>query len=1124
MARLPAAALARLHTVFASAAFLSALAIGSLSTFTNCKERCAQYPDEWFPSVSAQSATGIQNEIYSNLIALTSGPRFAIVFLQYYLHHSTESSLPTFVFLFGIIRTLSCGGWVYITSSDDHDIHDFMMILYMVCNIPWMLVGIAATPSSSLSVRRKRKLIAAAFFTTLIPLVYFFIQHKVHRIPGAYTRYAFFEWGLIFFDVLYDSVAEQEFRESGLHISLTGIHPNTKISAAENIPNAQNISINEKPKNGKPETDSPDPVVPAIDGTVHALPDKPMADAVSAALAPASEHPIPTKPWRDTLSFMSDVYLSYIFWSLFTALIPTLFYFSVWKLGIAGHELALLSLLLRIVNTQRTLTFLRSRIYEDTLRAGCPSVRLPDGHRGVPRASPGGRLALVAVANIIAVMRQAVLWSGVVDGETDVGYQAIGRTIQCGHLSTIKQTVQQNGTSARLSRHLRIFDPTCPKNHADTGQPHKASSSSSASSSPKSAARTPSSALYRSAPPLLPTQPPIRLEHPHRMVMDGLRTPSPPRTHPPPARLPNHRRHGARPAPSPPLRLIIGAAGEKGQLEFCRASAVVWLWRWECVRALRVSGLAGYGGGLGVAVFLMSVLPLGFERAAEAAVGSGGGGGGGKELRVAKVYTTALGVYCVLNLASIFTVAYAFVPGGVYLRERTDLVTIAQMVFLLPLFEWPFLSSSTSSSSPSTAAPGTPPTRSSRCCCQVQVAHPHYPRTSASPLLADHAYRLPRIWAVHFGIDNEGHDSQRGMMNLIRDMELDVVGLLETDLHRTAFGHRDLSRLIVEETNYNVDIGPGPNQHTWGCVLLSKFPIISTKHHLLPSPNGELAPAIEAVLDVYGTEVLVLVSHNGQEEDALDRELQATALAEIMAASTRPVIFLGYVVSKPWAPRPSPYGIMVLEGNVRIYLLSRVVPHVLARLSRGIITDTGDADRTIRASRHGHGVTNDTLQARYLRSRKEELPVDHWFPMAYYGDAKSGGVNGHYYHVFNTVSLVYKLPEGAIVNLAKHPYQQLYLHQTFDEAVQEMRHGGKAVVQEVVDPSDLVSMASFRAFSVMSSSVNRAVEAAGLCDRIRASKSWDVDANEELEGPAEEEEDCCESPVVRLGSRNEVRV
>jgi hypothetical protein len=39
------------------------------------------------------------------------------------------------------------------------------------------------------------------------------------------------------------------------------------------------------------------------------------------------------------------------------------------------------------------------------------------------------------------------------------------------------------------------------------------------------------------------------------------------------------------------------------------------------------------------------------------------------------------------------------------------------------------------------------------------------------------------IWTVHFGIDNAGHDGQRGMRDLFRDMDLDVVGLLETDLH-----------------------------------------------------------------------------------------------------------------------------------------------------------------------------------------------------------------------------------------------------------------------------------------------------------------------------------------------------
>ena len=82
-----------------------------------------------------------------------------------------------------------------------------------------------------------------------------------------------------------------------------------------------------------------------------------------------------------------------------------------------------------------------------------------------------------------------------------------------------------------------------------------------------------------------------------------------------------------------------------------------------------------------------------------------------------------------------------------------------------------------------------------------------------------------------------------------------------------------------------MDVGPGPNSHTWGAVLLSKvsfssgqgiveyqafqrlhtqFPIIRSIHHLLPSPDGELAPAIEATVNIYGTEVTVIVAHNGQ--------------------------------------------------------------------------------------------------------------------------------------------------------------------------------------------------------------------------------------------------------------------
>ena len=199
---LSAASVGRAHTVLASTAFITALLVGCYCHyFKIVKNGVAGYPDEWFPSVSATYifiypliflvdlnltalATGIQNEIFFksslplHLVCACSplrshdkrsnhyyiGPRFALVFFQYYLHRSA-GSLSTIVFIFGIIRTLSCGGWVYITSNDDHDVHDIMMITYMVCNIPWMVGGILSTPTST--VRRKRCAFGFIMLTTM---------------------------------------------------------------------------------------------------------------------------------------------------------------------------------------------------------------------------------------------------------------------------------------------------------------------------------------------------------------------------------------------------------------------------------------------------------------------------------------------------------------------------------------------------------------------------------------------------------------------------------------------------------------------------------------------------------------------------------------------------------------------------------------------------------------------------------------------------------------------------------------------------------------------------------------------------------------------------------------------
>lgn len=95
-----------------------------------------------------------------------------------------NSSLPKFVLGTGIFRSLTCGGWTYITSTDDHDWHDIFMISYLVATIPWTAGCLALSPRNPEAIKY-RKVLAGAFFGTIVPLVYFFIQHKVHKVAGG---------------------------------------------------------------------------------------------------------------------------------------------------------------------------------------------------------------------------------------------------------------------------------------------------------------------------------------------------------------------------------------------------------------------------------------------------------------------------------------------------------------------------------------------------------------------------------------------------------------------------------------------------------------------------------------------------------------------------------------------------------------------------------------------------------------------------------------------------------------------------------------------------------------------------------------------------------------------------
>ena len=353
----------------------------------------------------------------------------------------------------------------------------------------------------------------------------------------------------------------------------------------------------------------------------------------------------------------------------------------------------------------------------------------------------------------------------------------------------------------------------------------------------------------------------------------------------------------------------------------------------------------GYYGALTLAVYLTAVAPPLISNATRFPPG--------------RTFFLGYFFYNFMVLFHVWVVAYAFVPGGPLVREHTDWV-VATMMIMIGCGVFSSLQNSVPTRQKSFKPPSNPAARKHRSyyiyillglqLLSASIAYLRFPSFDYQPYHKESNVITAGIWTIHFSIDNDAWSSERRMESLIRETELDVVGLLESDLQRIIMGNRDTTQYLAEELGMWVDFGPGPNKHTWGCALLSKFPIVNSTHHLLPSPVGELAPAIHATIDAYGEMVDVFVFHSGQEEDPEDRRLQSQYLSNLMGSTNRPSILLSYLVTEPLKDNYNTY-VSDVSGMKDIdptdwdrwceYILYKGLRRTgYARVSRGTITDT----------------------------------------------------------------------------------------------------------------------------------------------------------------------------------------
>lgn len=135
--------------------------------------------------------------------------------------------------------------------------------------------------------------------------------------------------------------------------------------------------------------------------------------------------------------------------------------------------------------------------------------------------------------------------------------------------------------------------------------------------------------------------------------------------------------------------------------------------------------------------------------------------------------------------------------------------------------------------------------------------------TSAHPApAADKTSLRILTYNIQQGYSQSGEKDFESQLALIRQANVDVIGLEETDNARVAGGNSDVVRYMADRLNLYSYYGPTTVTGTFGVALLSRYPIQDAQVFFMYS-KGEQTAAIQAQIAIGGKTFNVLVTHLG---------------------------------------------------------------------------------------------------------------------------------------------------------------------------------------------------------------------------------------------------------------------
>jgi endonuclease/exonuclease/phosphatase family metal-dependent hydrolase len=184
------------------------------------------------------------------------------------------------------------------------------------------------------------------------------------------------------------------------------------------------------------------------------------------------------------------------------------------------------------------------------------------------------------------------------------------------------------------------------------------------------------------------------------------------------------------------------------------------------------------------------------------------------------------------------------------------------------------------------------------------------PRPDTTPRAS---LRLMTLNAQFFmSAGNRVASSLDGLSDLIDVEHPDIVALQETDANSPIGANLNGPWWISRANGMNYYYGPPTSKYTPGVALLSRWPITSARHVMLPAEHSMARGVIDAVVAAPGGPVQVIVAHlqwaeQPDEEGTGNRKDQIAQTAAIlrMVRSDMPSVILGDFNAGPGFPGPA---------------------------------------------------------------------------------------------------------------------------------------------------------------------------------------------------------------------------